>query len=229
LGYLDGVTSSVQTQLDAKIAKSTVTAKGDVIAATASATVSNLAVGANDTVLTADSTAATGLKWAAPAAGGMTLLSTTTLTGASVTISSIAGTYNNLQLVIRNFRPATNGENLRIRFNSSTTGYLFYRTDAVNDGSVGQAMGDTSMQIMGANSSTVSNGIANVFIPDYANAVTWKMANIQAMGVNQTTTTNTQPINGIGILNNTAAITGITLLSSSGNLTSGTALLYGVK
>ena len=50
-----------------------VDAKGDIIAATAADAVSRLAVGANDTVLTADSTAATGLKWAAAAAGGKVL------------------------------------------------------------------------------------------------------------------------------------------------------------
>jgi hypothetical protein len=42
-------------------------AKGDLIAATAADTASRLAVGANGTVLTADSAEATGLKWAAPA------------------------------------------------------------------------------------------------------------------------------------------------------------------
>ena len=41
------------------------TTKGDIYAATAAATPDRLAVGANNTVLTADSTAATGLKWAA--------------------------------------------------------------------------------------------------------------------------------------------------------------------
>ena len=45
------------------------TAKGDLFPASAADTVSRLAVGANDTVLTADSTTATGLKWAAAAAG----------------------------------------------------------------------------------------------------------------------------------------------------------------
>lgn len=41
-----------------------VDAKGDLIAATANDTPARLAVGANNTLLTADSTAATGLKWA---------------------------------------------------------------------------------------------------------------------------------------------------------------------
>jgi hypothetical protein len=50
-----------------------VDAKGDIIAATAADTPARLAVGANDTVLTADSTTATGLKWAAAAGGGKVL------------------------------------------------------------------------------------------------------------------------------------------------------------
>jgi hypothetical protein len=44
-------------------------AKGDIIAATAADTASRLAVGTNGQVLTADSTAATGLKWASAASG----------------------------------------------------------------------------------------------------------------------------------------------------------------
>lgn len=46
-----------------------ITAKGDLIAGTGSATFDNLPVGTNAQVLTADSTAATGLKWATPSAG----------------------------------------------------------------------------------------------------------------------------------------------------------------
>jgi len=55
---------------DTAIQPTIVDAKGDLIAATAADTVSRIAVGANDTVLTADSSTSTGLKWAAPAAAG---------------------------------------------------------------------------------------------------------------------------------------------------------------
>lgn len=51
--------------VDGGIQPTIVDAKGDLIAATAADTVSRLAVGANNTVLTADSSTATGLKWAA--------------------------------------------------------------------------------------------------------------------------------------------------------------------
>ena len=53
------------------IQNSIVDAKGDIITATADNTPSRLAVGANATVLTADSTTATGLKWATAASGGL--------------------------------------------------------------------------------------------------------------------------------------------------------------
>ena len=48
-----------------KVGNSIVDAKGDLIAATAADTLARLAVGANGAVLTADSSASTGLRWSA--------------------------------------------------------------------------------------------------------------------------------------------------------------------
>lgn len=64
--------NSVKTSYDlanAAVAKSTFTTKGDIVAATAASTISRLGVGTNGQVLTADSTASTGLKWASAPTG----------------------------------------------------------------------------------------------------------------------------------------------------------------
>jgi hypothetical protein len=58
---------------NAAIPKSLVTAKGDVVGATASGVPDNLAVGTNGQVLTADSTTAMGIKWATPAVSTLDL------------------------------------------------------------------------------------------------------------------------------------------------------------
>ena len=64
------------------------TAKGDLISATAASTVARLAVGSDSQILVADSTAATGLKWATPASG-------TTFAGVSVYNSANQSIANN--------------------------------------------------------------------------------------------------------------------------------------
>lgn len=61
--------TAVDTTVATMVPKTVVDAKGDLIAATAADTVARLAVGANNTVLTADSAEATGLKWSAPSGG----------------------------------------------------------------------------------------------------------------------------------------------------------------
>jgi hypothetical protein len=69
LGYLDGVTSSVQTQLDAKIAKSLTTTTGDIIYASAANTPARLGIGSTDQVLKVTAGVPA---WATPAATGVT-------------------------------------------------------------------------------------------------------------------------------------------------------------
>ena len=77
------VTNSMATAIDAK---------GDLVAGTGADTFAKLTVGANGTILTADSTEATGLKWAAAAGGGLTTGYVNTVTYETTTSTS----YTNL-------------------------------------------------------------------------------------------------------------------------------------
>jgi hypothetical protein len=207
-----------------------VDAKGDIIAATAADTVARLAVGANDTVLTADSSTATGLKWSTPAAGRMTLLSTTTLSGTTVTLSSIPQTYNNLQLIIRNHRPASDAY-IRARFNSVTTS-TYYSLDFMSYGISTSLSGyesaflDFGTQVATDNSTNSNMYVINLY--DYTNTVAYKMGDnrFYKEGSNGT------DLNSGGtilLFANNEAISSIVLSNSTGDFTSGTALLYGVK
>lgn len=89
------IDTTVFSNAGAAIAKSLVDAKGDIIAATADNTVDRLAVGANNTVLTADSSTATGLKWAAPSLGTVlqmvSVTKTDTFTTSSTSMVDITG------------------------------------------------------------------------------------------------------------------------------------------
>ena len=77
-----------------------VDAKGDLISATAADTPARLAVGANGTVLTADSAEATGLKWAAPAGGGKVLQVVQATYSTATTIASQTYTDTGLSVSI---------------------------------------------------------------------------------------------------------------------------------
>ena len=158
---------------------------------------------------------------------GMTLISTTTLTGASITLSSIPATYNNLRLIVQNFKPANDGQLLRMRFNGDSGANRYFDRDFGNAGV--NPFGSTLFNIGTSNDNSTATGLTVITVDDYANAVTWKMANSFSIGNNATTPTELETAFKLGIYNQTTAISSITLLPSSGNFTSGTVLLYGVK
>ena len=229
LGYLDGVTSAIQTQVDAKTAKATLTTKGDVYAATAASTVARLAVGANNTVLTADSNYSTGLKWATPSSGGMTSIASGTLSGASTSITSIPGTYVNLYLVITNRLHGTAGKAAAIQFNSDTgTNYTTSTIYGNNSAAAILTPDQTFIRTGGdADTSGTIYSIETIKIPNYADSSVYKI------GVTETyqfRSASPSIRHSIGFWKNANAITSIQIMAESGiTLTGGNYVLYGVK
>ena len=225
------IDTTVFNNAGAAIAKTIVDAKGDIIAATAADTVSRLAVGANDTVLTADSTAATGIKWAAVAGGGMTLLSTTTLSGATTTISSISGAYNNLQIVVLGATNNTANGVFGIEPNSSAS-------ISQNGTIVGQNLNesydnklflcDPSVAGLRPTRTQTDNGwVINIF--NYASTTESKVFSVfGAYRCDNLGGANGGFRSG-GIINTTSAITALLFRNTGGTVSAGTVLVYGVK
>lgn len=102
----------------------TMTTKGDLLAATGSAAYSRLGVGTNNYVLTADSTASTGMKWATPASGAFTLITRQTFSSvATADIDSVfTSTYETYFIVIEEcFSSSDSNLQLRWRYTGSNT------------------------------------------------------------------------------------------------------------
>jgi hypothetical protein len=119
------IDSTVFTNAGNAIAKTIVDAKGDLIVATAADTVARLASSAsNGDLLTVDTSTASGLKWAAPAAsGGMTLISETTAsTLSSLSLSSIPQSYKQLMLVWHGIVHNNNSSEFGVRLNNNSGG-----------------------------------------------------------------------------------------------------------
>jgi hypothetical protein len=208
------ITNSMATAIDAK---------GDLIVGTGADAFSRLAVGTNNHVLTADSTSATGVKWAAASSGGLTLLSTTTLSGASTTISSIDQTYVDLYIIISGInlsasdypRIDINGASgnmmLAAQNNSTTLDTTNFYISAQNDIKFGNV-----------------NNVTVVNIYNYANSSYYKAVN-KISYFYSGSNTDIARVDGGAYLSNTA-VSSIKITNvGSGTFSAGQVRIYGVK
>ena len=231
IGYLDGVTSAIQTQIDSKIGSASaisptlIDAKGDLIVGSAADTAARLAVGTNNYVLTADSSATNGVKWAAASSGALTLISTTTIGSAvsSVTVSSaFSSTYENY-LVTINGGVASETNTLDMELGSTTTGYYYFGIYGnATSGSVTGEGGNnaTKMRFIGSGDTNVLSGQCVIQNPNLAK---------RTMFFYSSARTGTASINLIwaGSENSNTQHTAFTLYASSGTITGGTIRVYG--
>lgn len=206
-------------------------AKGQLVVGDGTDSSATLAVGSNNTVLTADSSTATGLKWATPAAGGMTLISTTTLSGASTTINIDSNTYIDLVLYIESIDMSANADT-SIRVNGETGSTAYQLTQRGSYGSSGSFTLDSAQSRIFLNP-TGSEGLGSgnlnftrFYMPN-ANSTIRKVFELQCgafsnNGNQAFVTFSTATVASTAVISSLAIITASTF-------DGGTAKLYGVK
>jgi hypothetical protein len=208
------------------------TTTGDTIYSSSGSTPARLGIGTAGQVLQVNS-GATAPEWAAPVSGGMTSLGSGTLSGSSVDITGIPGTYNDLVLYVNN--PSQNSgaadSHIQIRVNSNTNSDyawngLAQTTNFNNNGASSWALWDGSNNYFGLSTTAYKAGVYFRLF-NYANTTAQKtmMFNI---GASQAMNN----VNGNGVLKfayATTAVTSLQILSSFSTFTGGTYNLFGVK
>jgi hypothetical protein len=226
---LAATANAVKTTYDlanGAIAKSTITTKGDLIVGTGSGTFVRQGVGANGTVLTADSAEADGVKWAT-ASSGMTLISTTSFSGATTAnIDNIfSSTYNAYKVIITKWNAGGNTLVLRLRYGSTTytnANYYGSSTGINSNGTVNtQLASAATQQTLGFDGQTGSSVCDLTFFDVGTSAIQPAWTGIW-MGHG-----NYNQLIGGQLNANFQTITGIQLLSASGNVC-GTVSVYGL-
>ena len=215
-------------------AVSPLTTKGDVY--TFSTSDARLAVGANNTVLTADSAQATGLKWATP--GGSTLnwvlvnSGGTALSGSSTQITGLSG-YDNIMVLVAqgSYTTASQGFYMRVNENSTADVYSRYgfriSYDNTYSASMGSVFATTSAQIQWASmsnnaASNVSGGITITGCKGTGLKAYTLLSGSTASGGNGNETVGYQ-----GVINSTTAISSIEIIGISATFDAGTVYVYG--
>jgi hypothetical protein len=208
------------------------TTLGDIEYRSSSAnTNTRLAIGTTGQILTV----AGGVpSWATPAAaGGLTLINTggTTLTGSSVSITSIPGTYKHLLVVVKDARSSTASIDVIMRFNNDSGSNYAYSA-VRNTGTTLAGRSSTSNDgfydlITTPSATTAKNqGQLEIFIPFYT-ATDQVGIHYQSYGNNGTSAVNYA---GGGVYDGTAAITEISFTAQATyTFSAGTVYVYGVN
>ena len=217
------------------ISKGQFTAKGALLSATAASTPGVLAVGTNGQLLSADSTASTGLAWTTVSSGGMTLLATTTFNNTTTTYTySSLGSYKHLYIVGQGLTHATTGTgNIEIRFNGDTGGnynrIAFGTSGAAFES--GQNQGTTSgflsFRAFAANTdATLDYGTFTSWIPNYGGS---GYKSLSSSTMSYVSGTSSRANTAVSTWNNTSAITSITIIANTANFNTGILTIYGVS
>jgi hypothetical protein len=205
---------------------SPLTTKGDVY--TYSTTDARLAVGTNGQYLSADSTAATGLKWVTAGGAGLVLLSSgsfTTASAVSLANDTFSSTYRNYRLIVNFTCTSSNYFTLRLRAGgaddsnnnySSTYAYFYYGSNGISADD--RAAGATSWSRMGyTETSGEHNGVFDIFQPQEA-----KQTNISGLYNRSTVGCNT----AFGYKGDTTQFDSLSLIPAAGTIT-GTYSVFG--
>lgn len=163
-----------------------------------------------------------GSAWVTVGGAGMTLLSTTSLSGASVTISSISQSYKDLVIYVYGMTNATADGAFQIKINGAQNGYM----NRISDGTAAKVTSGTNWTT-GANlNRTLSSNSFYYRISNYTQTATWKP--VIGYGFFDATSGNSAQF-WAGFDVSTAATTSLNLINSGGNLSTGTCLIYGVS
>jgi hypothetical protein len=162
---------------------------------------------------------------AAASGGGMTLLSTTTLSGTSTTISSIDQTYVNLYVLVTGVTGNTNNRAIRVRPNNSTSNnYVKFADSSAPVGIAGEALGLTSDLTL----RTSADNAWGITFNNYASSTRFKA--FTYYGTFLTSASYNQAIGAFGGYLSNTAITSLVLdYQGTDSFAGGTVLVYGVK
>jgi hypothetical protein len=163
--------------------------------------------------------------WVTSSSGGIELISTTTLTGSTITLSSIPQTYRHLQLITRLWLPATTNVAFRMRLNADSGANRHHQSYGYGQTDFSFAADNVALSGNARNSSSQTFIITNIY--DYANTNTYKMGD--NLSVNTETSADFTNNRNHFVYNQTSGISSLSFFNTSGNFTSGTVLLYGVK